>query len=29
MSRKSGLSTEQVTLISEYLTAASRAARPH
>jgi hypothetical protein len=29
MSRKSGLSGEQVTLISEYLTAASRAARPH
>jgi cytochrome c5 len=29
MSRKSGLSTEQVKLISEYLTAASRAARPH
>jgi cytochrome c5 len=28
MSRKSGLSTDQVTLISEYLTAASRAARP-
>jgi cytochrome c5 len=29
MSRKSGLSTEQVTLIAEYLTAASRVARQH